>query len=239
MSESNNDNETLISHLEALRETLLRCLTAIAVVLPFTFFLAPKALNLFIDIIIGDSPVKLNYFSPMEVFIIQLKAGLIIAFVIAFPYIVYQVKNFVGPALYENEKKFLSWLVTLATLLFAAGSAFCLFIILPLIMNFSASFSSSQLEATLSIENFLNLAAAMMLAFGIMFQFPLGVLICVKFGLVSVETLKHARPYIIVLILILAAIFTPPDVVSQLMLGIPTWLLFEAGLAAAAVIEKS
>ena len=239
MMQSDNNEQTIIQHLEALREMLIKSVAAIALLSPLGFYLAPKCINFIIKNSVPESIGKLHYFSPMEVFIIQLKAGLIIAFVIAFPYIVYQVKNFVGPALYENEKKFLSWLVTLATLLFAAGSAFCLFIILPLIMNFSASFSSSQLEATLSIENFLNLAAAMMLAFGIMFQFPLGVLICVKFGLVSVETLKHARPYIIVLILILAAIFTPPDVVSQLMLGIPTWLLFEAGLAAAAVIEKS
>ncbi len=239
MMQSDNNEQTIIQHLEALREMLIKSVAAIALLSPLGFYLAPKCINFIIKNSVPESIGKLHYFSPMEVFIIQLKAGLIIAFVIAFPYIVYQVKNFVGPALYENEKKFLSWLVTLATLLFAAGSAFCLFIILPLIINFSASFSSSQLEATLSIENFLNLAAAMMLAFGIMFQFPLGVLICVKFGLVSVETLKHARPYIIVLILILAAIFTPPDVVSQLMLGIPTWLLFEAGLAAAAVIEKS
>ena len=239
MMQSDNNEQTIIQHLEALREMLIKSVAAIALLSPLGFYLAPKCINFIIKNSVPESIGKLHYFSPMEVFIIQLKAGLIIAFVIAFPYIVYQVKNFVGPALYENEKKFLSWLVTLATFLFAAGSAFCLFIILPLIMNFSASFSSSQLEATLSIENFLNLAAAMMLAFGIMFQFPLGVLICVKFGLVSVETLKHARPYIIVLILILAAIFTPPDVVSQLMLGIPTWLLFEAGLAAAAVIEKS
>ena len=106
-------------------------------------------------------------------------------------------------------------------------------------MNFSASFSTAQLQPTLGLENFITLSAAMILAFGLMFQFPLVVLICVKFGLVSVNTLKNARPYIIVGILILAAIFTPPDIVSQLMLGVPTWLLFEAGLLAASVIEKS
>ena len=100
------------------------------------------------------------------------------------------------------------------------------------------SFSSAQLQPTLGLENFINLSAAMILAFGLMFQFPLAVLICVKFGLVRVLTLKLARPYIIVGILILAAIFTPPDIVSQLLLGVPTWLLFEAGLFAASLIEK-
>ena len=105
-------------------------------------------------------------------------------------------------------------------------------------MNFSAAFATSQLEATLGLESFINLAAGMMLAFGLMFQVPLVVLIGIKFGLVSVEVLEKARPYVIVGILILAAIFTPPDVVSQLMLGVPTWLLFEAGVFAARFIEK-
>lgn len=110
--------------------------------------------------------------------------------------------------------------------MFLSESCFCL------------SFSSAQLQPTLGLENFINLSAAMILAFGLMFQFPLAVLICVKFGLVRVSTLKLARPYIIVGILILAAIFTPPDIVSQLLLGVPTWLLFEAGLFAASLIEK-
>ncbi len=234
-----NDEQTFIEHLEALRSMLIHSLSAVALLSLPGFYLAPKCIDFLIKNSLPENIGKLHYFSPMEVFIIQLKAGVVLGFIIAFPYIVYQVRKFVLPALYENERRFLGWLISLATILFVAGSAFCIFLILPLIMKFSASFSTSQLEATLGLESFINLSAAMILAFGLMFQFPLGVLICVKFGLVSVSTLKNARPYIIVGILILAAIFTPPDIVSQLMLGIPTWLLFEAGLFAASIIEKS
>ena len=110
---------------------------------------------------------------------------------------------------------------------------------LPLIINFGLSFSTPDIQAVLGISNIIGLSLWLSVIFGLMFQFPLAVLICVKFGLVSVDTLKNARPYIIVIILILAAIFTPPDIVSQLMLGVPTWLLFEVGLFAAGIIEKS
>ena len=235
----NNKDQTFIEHLEALRSMLIHSLSAVALFSIPGFYLAPRCIDFLIKHTIPESIGKLHYFSPMEVFVIQLKTGLVLGFVIAFPYIVYQVRKFVLPALYDNERKFLGWLISLATILFVAGSAFCIFLILPLIMNFSAAFSTAQLQPTLGLENFINLSAAMILAFGLMFQFPLAVLICVKFGLVSVDTLKNARPYIIVIILILAAIFTPPDIVSQLMLGVPTWLLFEVGLFAAGIIEKS
>ena len=112
-----DDNESLISHIEALRSTILKCLTAIAVVLPFTFFIAPKALNLFIDIIIAGSPVKLNYFSPMEVFLIQIKTAIILDIILCFPYIIIKVWDFVLPALYENEKKIIKPVIILSTTL--------------------------------------------------------------------------------------------------------------------------
>ena len=182
---------------------------------------------------------KLHYFSPMEVFIIQLKAGIVLAIIFASPVIAYEARKFILPALYENERRFLGWFMSLFVLLFISGCAFCIFLILPLVMNFSVGFMSERLEPTIGLANFVNLASGLILAFGIMFQFPLAVLICVKFGFISIKTLKNSRPYIIVGILVLAAIFTPPDIVSQLMLGIPTWLLFEAGLFAAGIIENS
>ena len=218
---------------------LIKSIAAVVILSPAGFYFAPKFIDFLIKISIPEGIAKLHYFSPMEVFVIQLKAGIILAFVLAFPYIISQIKTFVFPALYQHERKFFNWTIFLASLLFLAGCLFCIYLILPLIMNFSAAFATSNLEATLGLENFINLAGGMMLAFGLMFQFPLFVLAGVKFGLVSVETLKKSRPYIIVGILILAAIFTPPDVVSQLMLGVPTWLLFEAGLFAAGIVEKN
>lgn len=236
--ETKDSEQTFIQHLEALRSMLIHSVAAVAVLTPAGFYLAPKFIDFLIKNSLPQGIAKLHYFSPMEVFVIQLKAGLVIAFVLAFPYVVLQVRKFILPALYEHERKFLGLLVVLATGLFVFGAAFCVFVIMPLIMNFSAAFATSQLEATLGLSSFINLSAGLMLAFGLMFQIPLAVLIGIKFGLVSVDMLKKARPYIIVGILILAAIFTPPDIVSQLMLGVPTWLLFEAGVFAAGVLEK-
>lgn len=236
--ETKDSEQTFIQHLEALRSMLIHSVAAVAVLTPAGFYLAPKFIDFLIKNSLPQGIAKLHYFSPMEVFVIQLKAGLVIAFVLAFPYVVLQVRKFILPALYEHERKFLGLLVVLATGLFVFGAAFCVFVIMPLIMNFSAAFATSQLEATLGLSSFINLSAGLMLAFGLMFQIPLAVLTGIKFGLVSGDMLKKARPYIIVGILILAAIFTPPDIVSQLMLGVPTWLLFEAGVFAAGFLEK-
>lgn len=106
-------------------------------------------------------------------------------------------------------------------------------------MNFSAGFSTNQIEATLGLGNFINISAGLTLAFGLMFQFPLLILLAVKFNLIETSVLKDKRPYVVVIILILAALLTPPDIISQLMLAVPTYLLFEIGLFAAAKIEKN
>lgn len=224
------DNESLISHLEALRSTILRCLTAIAVVLPFTFFLAPKALNLFIDIIIGDSPVKLNYFSPMEVFMIQIKTALVLDIILCFPYIIKKIWDFILPALYENEKKVIRPAIILSTILFLTGMLFCVFVILPLIIRFGVSFATPNIQAVFGISNIVTLSLWMAVAFGAMFQIPLIVYYLIKFGVIEYDSVSDKRPYVIVILLILAAIFTPPDVVSQILLFIPTYALFELGL---------
>ena len=100
------DGESLISHLEALRETLLKCIISLCIGLPFTLYIAPKALNWLIDIIVGDSKVAFNFFSPMEVFLIQLKTAMVLDVIVCFPYMAKKIWDFILPALYENEKRF-------------------------------------------------------------------------------------------------------------------------------------
>ncbi len=235
---NNIGNENFISHLEALRGMLLRSISAIVILSPVGFYVAPKFLNFLIQNSLPESMTKLHYFSPMEVFIIQLKIGVLIAFVISFPYIVYEIKKFINPALYQNERRFLSGLILSSSFLFLLGGAFCIFFILPLIMNFSAEFATAELTPTLGLNNFVTLAGGLILAFGLMFQFPLATIFAVKLGLVEIETLKHIRPYIFVGILIISALLTPPDVISQLMLGVPTYILYEIGILIADRINK-
>ena len=125
---TNQDNdESLIAHLEALRETLLKCLIVLGLVFPFMLFAAPKVLECLTDIIISDSNVTLNYFSPAEVFIIQIKTAAVLDLIVCFPYIAKKIWDFILPALYENERKFIKTTVLTSTALFVTGVLFCIF----------------------------------------------------------------------------------------------------------------
>ncbi len=227
---TSDKDESIISHIEAFREMLLKCLRAIAIVLLPMLFVAPKCLDIFIKLILKGNNIALNYFSPAEVFIIQIKFALVMDIIVCFPYIAKQVWNFCVPALYEHEKKFIKSIVFTSSALFILGALFCLFVILPLIINFGMSFASQNIQAVFGISNVVTLALWLILAFGVMFQLPLVVNALIKSKIVEKETIQNCRPYVIVVLLILAGILTPPDVVSQIMLFTPTYLLFELGL---------
>ena len=234
-----NNEESIISHIEAFRTMLLNCIRAVGIILIPMLFIAPRALDLFIKLILrGNNNVSLNYFAPAEVFIIQIKTAFVLDIIVCFPYMAKQVWNFCLPALYEHEKKFIKSIVFTSGLLFILGTIFCLFVILPLIINFGISFSSANIKAVLGISNVVNLSLWMVLAFGVMFQMPLITYSLIKWEIVSYETFKHCRPYVIVILLIIAGILTPPDILSQILLFTPTYLLFEAGLFFAGLTQK-
>ena len=228
---TNQDNgESLIAHLEALRETLLKCLIVLGLVFPFMLFAAPKVLECLTDIIISDSNVTLNYFSPAEVFIIQIKTAAVLDLIVCFPYIAKKIWDFILPALYENERKFIKTTVLTSTTLFVTGVLFCIFFTLPLIIKFGLSFSSSNIKAVFGISNIINLSLWMSISFGLMFQLPLITYSLIKSDIIPYESISDKRSYVIVGILIIAGILTPPDVVSQILLALPTYMLFELGL---------
>lgn len=227
---NNNDNESLISHLEALRETLLKCFISLGVMLPITIFIAPKVLDFLIKILIGNNKVTFNFFSPTEVFILQIKMAVVIDLVICFPYIAKKIWDFILPALYDNERKFIQSIVFISSVLFICGVLFCLFFILPLIINFGMSFTTGQIQAVFGISNVINLSLWLAVVFGLMFQMPLITHSLIKSGIVDYNTIADKRPYVVVGLLILAAVLTPPDIVSQVMLFVPTYALFELGL---------
>ena len=231
--------ETLIDHLEALRRMLLWCIGVTAVLFLPGYFIAPHVIDWLVAWSFPQEVGKLYYFAPMEVFVVQLKLALVLALILAFPWNIWQLWRFLLPALYPNERSALvRWLLS-SSVLFFTGIAFCVALILPLLMRFSGDFATAQLQPMLGLANFLELAGWLMLAFGVMFQAPIAVLLCVRFGLVSTNALKQKRPYVMTVILIIAAILTPPDVVSQVMLALPTWLLFELGLWIAQRMEKT
>lgn len=223
-------DDSLLSHLEALRTLLIKCLSALAIGVVPLFFAAPYCLDLLIHFIIGKNEVTLNYFSPMEVFILQIKITLVLDLLVCFPYIARQFWLFLLPALYEHERKFIKSVVLTSSALFICGVLFCLFFILPLLVNFGLSFSTAEIKAVWGISNIMSLALWLSVVFGLMFQFPLITYSLLRADIVAYDTLKSKRPYVFVGILIVSGILTPPDIVSQLMLTVPTYLLFEAGL---------
>ena len=224
------DNETLVEHLEALREMLIKCLLSLAIGLLPVFFVTPYVMDLLIRVMMRDNAVTLNFFSPMEVFILQIKMAVVLDILLCFPYIAKQVWLFILPALYEHERQFIKSIVVTSSCLFIFGVLFCLFFILPLVIRFGMSFVTDNIQPVFGIGNIVSLALWLSVVFGVMFQFPLITYALVRAGLVAYETVRSKRTYVFVGILILSGLLTPPDIISQLMLTLPTYGLFEFGL---------
>ena len=225
---------SFLHHLEALRRTLLACLAACAVALPFGLALARPAAAWLVRHVCPPAIARLHYFSPLEAFATYLRVGSVLALVFAYPFIAHRLWRFVLPALHAHERRALRLWIALFSLLLASGAAFCLGVVLPFVMRFSAAFASDELAPVLGLADFVGLAGALSLAFGLMFQVPIAVVAAVRLGLVGLPALRRARPYALIAVLVVAAILTPPDVISQIALAAPTWLLFELGLLLAA-----
>lgn len=234
----NREDKPFLEHLEALRHTIIACFMVLIVTYPLGYFITPFAIDGLTKWCFPASLGKLHYFGPMDVLLLKLQMALVIALVLGFPWFMYQIWKFLLPALYKNERRMLAVGIFFSTLLFSLGVAFSITVMLPMAMNFAGSFATADLQPMLGLNNFLTLAGWFMLAFGVMFQMPMVVLLAVKLGFVTSRQLEKKRPYVCTGILILAAILTPPDVVSQVMLAVPTWFLFEIGLKAAKYVEK-
>lgn len=231
--ENAHEQESLVTHLEALRRVLIRSFVALAIGIVPIFLVSPFVLDWFCKQIQLQGAATLHYFSPMEVFLLQVKIAALLDCVLFSPYIAWNVWQFVLPALYEKERRFIRSIVGLTSLLFIAGVVFCLFVCFPLIVQFGMSFASDSLQPVFGVSNVISLALWLSLAFGCMFQFPLVTFALIRGGVVEYKTVCNKRPYVVVAVLLLAALLTPPDIISQLLLGLPTYLLFEAGLFAA------
>ncbi len=227
---ADDTDESLIQHLNALRSMLIKCFVALGIGLVPMFLLAPYCMDELVKIMIGSHQVSLNFFSPIEVFILQIKIAVVLDLLICFPYVARQIWDFILPALYDHERKFIKSVVLSSSILFITGVLFCIFFILPLIINFGMSFATANIQAMFGVSNIISMALWLSVIFGLMFQFPLITYSIIRSGIASYETVKNKRSYIFVAILIIAALLTPPDIISQLTLAIPTYLLFEAGL---------
>jgi sec-independent protein translocase protein TatC len=229
--------QPFVAHLVELRDRLIKAFIAVGVVaLALGFWPGPAALYdilaapLIAHLPKGATLIATSVISP---FIVPLKILLMSAFLVALPVVLYQVWAFVAPGLYSHEKKLVLPLVVSSTILFFIGVAFCYFFVFGQVFSFIQSFAPKSITAAPDIEAYLSFVLTMFLAFGAAFEVPIVVIVLARMGLVSIQKLKEFRGYFIVLAFIIAAVITPPDVVSQLALAIPMCLLYEAGIWAA------
>ena len=170
-------------------------------------------------------------------FLVPMKVSTLVAIVVSLPYTLYQAWAFVAPGLYAHERRFVGPLVVASTLLFLAGMAFAYFAVFPVLFGFITASAPRGVAVMTDIGSYLDFVTTMFVSFGLAFEVPIAVVILVKFNIVKVEMLKEARPYVIVGAFIVGAILTPPDVISQIMLAVPLWFLYEAGVLVAKFVK--
>jgi sec-independent protein translocase protein TatC len=236
--------ETFISHLIELRTRLVRASAVVLVVFIVLFavwpgaaavydFLAQPMMNALPE---GSKMIATGVITP---FMVPMKVTMMLALMISLPWVLYQAWAFVAPGLYTHEKRLVAPLIISSSALFILGVAFCYYFVFGTVFKFINEFAPKSISVAPDIENYLDFVLTMCLAFGLTFEVPVVVIVLVRMGLVTVEKLKAIRPYVIVGAFVIAAVVTPPDVMSQLFLAIPLCLLYELGLLLAPFFEKA
>jgi sec-independent protein translocase protein TatC len=229
-----SEQESFISHLVELRSRLVRAVGAVLAIF-VVLFLYPGsgyiydllALPLMNALPEGAKMIATGVITP---FMVPVKVTALVGFMVALPYVLYQAWAFVAPGLYEHEKKLALPLIVASSVLFFLGVAFCYFFVFGKVFAFIHDFAPKSITPAPDIEAYFSFVITMFLAFGITFEIPIVVIVLVRMGLVTVEKLREARPYVVVGAFVVAAVVTPPDVLSQFMLAVPMCLLYEAGL---------
>lgn len=224
------DTTSILDHLEEMRRRILRSLAAVLIVSPGMWSFSAPLIDQFKIMFCPEEMTKLYFTAPMELFFLRLKLSLAMSILLCLPYLTWNLWSFVAPGLYRDEKRKLLVACVISTFLFLMGAAFALLLIFPLLMKYSMGMATEQVAPLLSVGSVFGMAILLMLGFGVSFQLPLLVWGLVKMNLVSLETIRKSRVYIVVAIFIVSAALTPPDVVSMFALAIPTLLLFELTL---------
>ncbi len=228
-------SEAFIAHLIELRGCLLRAIIAWFVIFVCLFSRASVLYALLAQPLLAKLPkggqmIATDITTP---FFVPLKVAMMTAFLIALPYILYQIWRFVAPGLYAHEKRLVVPLIIASTMLFFCGMGFAYFAVFPIVFGFITASAPLGVAVMTDIDKYLSFVLSMFVAFGITFQVPVVVILLVRMGVVSIEKLREIRPYVVVGAFVVGAVFTPPDVVSQFMLAMPLWLLYEAGIVVA------
>lgn len=228
----------IVQHLVELRSSVLRSVIAIVVfflmLFPFANEIYTFIANPIVQAIPGSNLIAIGVISP---FLTPLKMSLILAVYIAMPYLLYQIWIFAAPALYRHEKKLILPLVVSSTVLFYTGLLFSFYIVFPVIFDFLSSVGPSSVDFAPDIQYYLDFIIKVSFAFGVAFEVPIATILLIMFGVTTAERLKKNRAYIIIGSFVLGMILTPPDIISQFLIAIPMWLLFEAGLICSSLFK--
>jgi sec-independent protein translocase protein TatC len=229
-----------IEHLLELRDRLIRIVLSIAIFFIVLVPFAKHIYNYFSDPLVSQLPdggtlLAITVAGP---FLVPYKLTLLVAFLIALPYIFHQLWGFIAPALYKHEKRLVVPLLTSSVILFYAGMAFAFYVVLPIMFGILPGFAPDNVEVAPDIAQYLDFVMMIFMAFGIGFEMPVATVLLITTGMISRENLAKKRPYVVVVAFIVGMFLTPPDVVSQILLAIPMWLLFEIGLIASGLFKK-
>lgn len=246
-TENQNEEKNLfeenhfLDHLVELRNRLIKIVIGIVIiflgVFPFANDLYHQLALPLLDVLPkGGQMIATEVTTP---FFIPMKVALTVAFLISLPLIFYQIWAFIAPALYEHEKKWVFPLISTSTILFGCGMSFAYFVVFPIIFKFITSTAPDGVAVMTDISKYLDFVISTFVAFGVVFEVPILVILLIKSGIVSYEQVKDARPYVVVGAFVIGAIFTPPDILSQFLMAIPLLLLFELGLFISKWIKSS
>ncbi len=232
---------SFVQHLVELRDKLLHSVIAILLIFAGIFPFANEVYSFIaapiLSVLPSDSSIiAIGVISP---FLTPLKMALIFAVYLAMPYLLYQLWSFIAPALYKHEKQMILPLVVSSTILFYGGLLFSFYVVFPVIFGFLSSIGPSIVDFTPDIQYYLDFVLKVSFAFGVAFEVPVATILLIIFGVTTVEKLKKNRPYIIIGAFVLGMLLTPPDIISQTLIAIPMWLLFEAGLIFAPMFKHS
>jgi sec-independent protein translocase protein TatC len=235
-----SSQDTFISHLVELRDRLLRAVLAVVLVFLCLFPWAKDLYALLAMPLLAVLPKggQMIATDVVGVFLVPVKVAFLVAFVIALPYVLYQAWAFVAPGLYAHERRLVLPLVVASSMLFVVGMSFAYFLVFPVVFKFMASIAPEGVAWMTDIDKYLSFVLTTFIAFGVTFEVPVIVIVLVRVGLVSLEKLREIRPYVIVGAFVVGAVFTPPDVLSQVMLAVPLWILYELGLVLARFVGR-
>jgi sec-independent protein translocase protein TatC len=239
VSETADPQESFLSHLIELRTRLVRSIVAVVVVLLVLFPFAKDIYALLAEPLLRVLPKGSTMIATdvTGTFFVPLKVTLMAAFLIALPYVLWQAWAFVAPGLYQHEKRLVVPVLVSSCLFFLFGMSFAYFFVFPIAFGFFAGYAPVGVQMMTDIDKYLSFVLTMFIAFGLTFETPVVVVVLVRMRVVSLEKLRSFRPYVIVGAFVVGAVFTPPDVISQSLLAVPLWLLYELGLLVARFVS--